>query len=354
MPTLRRNAPRAHRLATLLALVAVVPAHAQPLESWNEGAAKQAIVSFVARVTRDGGPDFVPPAERIAVFDNDGTLWVEQPIYTQFAFALDRVKALAPRHPEWKTTQPFEGVLENDTKAVLASGEKGLAELLAATHGGMTSDEFTRTVLDWIATAKHPKLGRPYTEAVYQPMLELLQYLRDHGFKTFVVSGGGVEFMRPWAERVYGIPPEQVVGSRGTLKYEVRDGKPVLVRLAEVDLVDDKAGKPVGIQQQIGRRPIVAVGNSDGDFEMLEWTTSAPGPRLGLIVHHDDAAREWAYDRGSPIGKLERTLDEAPKRGWVLIDMRDDWNTIYPFERDARPTVATPVPQSNPAAVRAR
>jgi phosphoglycolate phosphatase-like HAD superfamily hydrolase len=320
-------------IVVALWLAALETAVAQPLPSWNEGASKQAITAFVERVTRAGGRDFVPPAERIAVFDNDGTLWVEQPIYTQFAFAFDRVKALAPQHPEWRSTQPFKGVLENDTKAVLAEGERGLVQILAATHVGMTTDEFAKIVQDWLATAKHPMLDRPYTELVYQPMLEVLDYLRANGFKTFIVSGGGVEFMRPWAERVYGIPPEQVIGSRAKVSYGTRNGAPALARLPEIDFIDDRSGKPVGIHQAIGRRPLMAFGNSDGDFEMLEWTTSAPGPRFGLIVHHTDATREWAYDRNSPVGALERALDEAPKRGWILVDMQTDWRVIYPFER---------------------
>jgi hypothetical protein len=304
-----------------------------PLPSWNDGASRKAIVDFVARITREGGPDFVPAPERIATFDNDGTLWSEQPIYTQVAFALDRVKALASTHPEWKQKQPFKGVIEGDMEAVAATGERGLLEMVAATHAGNTTEEFETIVGDWIRTAKHPKTQRLYTEMVYQPMLELLAYLRANGFKTFVVSGGGVEFMRPWTERVYGIPPEQVIGSRAKVRYEVRGGVPVLLRLAEVDFVDDKAGKPVGIHQMIGRRPIAAFGNSDGDFEMLEWTTSAPGPRLGLIVHHTDGEREWAYDRASHIGTLARGLDEAPKRGWILADMKQDWKVIHAFQK---------------------
>ena len=303
------------------------------LASWNDGASKKAIVAFVSRVTQEGGPGFVPPAERIATFDNDGTLWAEQPIYVQFAFALDRVKELAPQHPEWKQKQPFKGVLEGDMKAVAASGERGLLEMMAATHVGNTTEEFEVIVRNWIASARHPTLKRPYTDLVYQPMLELLAYLRANGFKTFIVSGGGVEFMRPWVERVYGIPPEQVVGSRAKVKYQVRDGVPALRRLAEIDLVDDKAGKPVGIHQVIGRRPIAAFGNSDGDFEMLEWTTSGSGPRFGLIVHHTDAGREWAYDRTSHIGQLARGLDEASKRGWIVVDMKQDWKVIYPFQK---------------------
>jgi phosphoserine phosphatase len=308
-------------------------AQTDPLPSWNDGATRRAIVEFVGSVTRQGGSDFVQPAERIAVFDNDGTLWSEQPQYFQFLFALDRVKALAPEHPEWKTRQPFKGILEQDARALAASGEKGLAEVMAATHAGNTTEEFEGVVTNWIATAKHPKFNRPYTELVYQPMLALLAYLRANGFKTFIVSGGGVEFMRPWVERVYGIPPEQVVGSRAKVQYERRDGKPILRRLPAIDLVDDKAGKPVGIHQVIGRRPIAAFGNSDGDFEMLEWTTSGSGRRLGLIVYHTDAAREWAYDRQSHVGRLARALDEAPQRGWIVMDMKQDWKVIYPFQK---------------------
>jgi hypothetical protein len=304
-----------------------------PLPSWTDGASKKAIIDFINRVTQQGRADFVPPAERIATFDNDGTLWAEQPVYVQVAFALDRVKALAPQHPDWKERQPFKGVLEGDRQAIAASGERGLLEILAATHAGNTTDEFSAVVKDWIASAKHPTLGRPYTDLVYQPMLELLSYLRSNGFKAFIVSGGGVEFMRPWVERVYGIPPEQVVGSRVRMKYEVRNSVPVLLRLAEVDLIDDKAGKPVGIQQVIGRRPIAAFGNSDGDFEMLEWTTARAGPRFGLIVHHTDAEREWAYDRTSHIGQLARGLDEAPTRGWTVVDMKRDWRVINPFQK---------------------
>jgi phosphoserine phosphatase len=307
-------------------------AAADPLSSWNPGAAKDAIVTFVARVTREDGPDFVPPAERIATFDNDGTLWSEQPMYVQLAFALDRVQDLAPQHPEWRTKEPFKSVLAGDTEKALAGGERALAELIAATHSGVTTEEFDAIVRQWILTAHHPRSGRPYIEMVYQPMLELLAYLRANGFKTFIVSGGGADFIRPWAGDVYGIPPEQVVGSRAELKYEVRDGVPRIERLPAVDFVDDKASKPVGIQEQIGQRPIAAFGNSDGDFEMLEWTTSGPGPRLGMIVHHTDATRESAYDRDAPIGMLARALDEAPKRGWVVVDMKRDWKLIFPFD----------------------
>jgi len=307
-------------------------APADPLLSWNDGPAKKAIVEFVVRTTTPNGPDFVAPAERIAVFDNDGTLWAEHPIYFQVAFALDRIKAMAPSHPEWKSKQPFKGVLEGDMKAVMAT-EHGLAQIMAVSHSGNTTDEFASLVNEWMASATHPGTKRHYNEMVYQPMLEMLTYLRANGYKTFIVSGGGVEFMRPWVEETYGIPPEQIVGSRAKVKYEAKDGVPSLVRLPDVDFVDDKAGKPVGIHQVIGRRPTMAFGNSDGDFEMLEWTTSAKGPRLGVVVHHTDAVREWAYDRESHIGQLARGLDEGPKRGWVIVDMKNEWKVIYPFQR---------------------
>jgi hypothetical protein len=303
-----------------------------PLPSWNDGASRQAVVQFVTDVTTAGGPSFVPPAERIAVFDNDGTLWSEQPMYVQLAFVIDRVKAMAPQHPEWKKTQPFEGVLEGDLAAVAATGERGLVEMLMATHAGMTEAEFAKVASDWIATARHPKYGRPYTECVYQPMLELLAYLRASGFKTFIVSGGGIEFMRPWTGKVYGIPPEQVVGSSIKTKYELRDDGPVLVRQPGIDFIDDGPGKPVGIQEHIGRRPILAFGNSDGDEEMLEWTTIGHTPGLGLLVHHTDAEREAAYDRQSHFGKLDKALDEAPSRGWVVVDMKADWKRVFPDE----------------------
>lgn len=308
---------------------------ADPLPSWNDGKTKSAIIDFVHRVTDKESRDFVPEAERIATFDNDGTLWTEQPLYNQLVFAIDRVKALAPQHPEWKTKEPFASLLKGDLKAVAASGKKGLLEIIAATHAGMTIEEFDTTVQEWIRTTRHPKSGRLYTEMIYQPMLELLIYLRANGFKTFIVSGGGIEFMRPWTNRVYGIPPEQVVGSSLKLKFEMREGKPVLLKIAEIDLIDDKAGKPVGIQSHIGRRPIFAGGNSDGDLEMLQYTTIARDaqdtkPRMGIIVRHTDAKREWAYDRNSHIGKLDKALDEAPKRGWVVIDMKKDWAEIYP------------------------
>jgi haloacid dehalogenase-like hydrolase len=308
-------------------------AKADPLPSWNDTAPKKAIVAFVERVTKEGSSDFIPVPERIAVFDNDGTLWCEQPAYFQAMFVFDRVKALAPEHPEWKEKEPFASILKGDIKGVAASGEKGLMELLAATHTGMTTDEFTRTVKDWIATAKHPKTGKPYTEMIYQPMLELLTYLRANDFKTFIVSGGGIEFMRPWTEKVYGISPEQVVGSSGKLKFEIRDGKPVLVKLPEIHLIDDKEGKPVGIQSHIGRRPVMAFGNSDGDLQMLQWTTAGSGPRFALIVHHDDAAREFAYDRASHVGKLDKAWDEAKAKGWTVVSMKDDWAAIFPPDK---------------------
>jgi phosphoglycolate phosphatase-like HAD superfamily hydrolase len=321
------------RLTVVLVMVLVCawPAlAADPLPSWNDGNARAAILSFVARVTTHGGPAFVPPAERIAVFDNDGTLWGEQPMYFQAFFVFDRVKALAPQHPEWKAKEPFASVLKGDVTSALAGGERALLEMAMATHAGTTTEGFERIVGDWIATAKHPKTGRLYTEMVYQPMLELLAYLRANGFKTFIVSGGGIEFMRPWAERVYGVPPEQVIGSSVKARYEVRDGRPVLLRLPELNFIDDKEGKPVGIQQHIGRRPIAAFGNSDGDFQMLEWTTAGPGPRLALLVHHDDATREAAYDRESAIGRLARGLDEAGRRGWVVASIARDWKTVFP------------------------
>jgi phosphoglycolate phosphatase-like HAD superfamily hydrolase len=316
--------------SALLGALALTSALADPLPSWNEGPTKASITAFVGKVVTEGSPGHVPPAERIAVFDNDGCLWAEQPMYFQAFFIFDRIKALAPQHPEWKDKEPFASVLKGDMKAALAGGEHALLEMVMATHAGMTTEEFEKAVTDWLATAKHPKTGKPFTEMVYQPMLELLAYLRANGFKTFIVSGGGIEFMRPWTEKVYGIPPEQVIGSSGGLKYELRDGVPVIVKTPELNHNDDKEGKPVGIQRHIGRRPIFAAGNSDGDFQMLEWTTTGKGPRLAMIVHHDDAERESAYDRESHIGKLARGLDEGPARGWSIISMKDDWKTIHP------------------------
>lgn len=303
-----------------------------PLPSWNEGATKQSIIDFVKAVTTEGSSDFVPVPERIATFDNDGTLWSEQPLYFQFLFALDQVKVMAPKHPEWKTKEPFKSILAGNLKGALAGGEKSLLAVLGATHTGMSTDEFNASVKAWTDTARHPKLKRLYTECVFQPMLELLTYLRANGFKTFIVSGGTIDFMRVWTERVYGIPPEQVVGTSFKLKYQLVDEKPVLMRTQNIALLDDKEGKPVGIHDHIGRIPIAAFGNSDGDFQMLEYTTSAPGKRFGLIVHHDDETREWAYDRQSKIGTLSKGLDEAPKRGWVIVSMKNDWKKIFPFE----------------------
>jgi len=326
LPLLRRLVAAC---ATTLLLASSVIAQADPLPSWNDGAAKARIVGFVQAVTTEGSKDYVPPADRIAVFDNDGTLWAEQPAYFQLLFAIDRVRALAPKHPEWKTKQPFKAVLDGDMKTLAAAGEKGVLELVMATHAGMTTDEFAAVVRDWLATARHPKLGRPYTDLVYRPMLEVLAYLRANGFKTYIVSGGGIEFVRVFSEARYGIPPEQVVGSSVKTKYEVRDGKPVIVRLPEIDFIDDKAGKPVGIHKFIGKRPIAAFGNSDGDFEMLEYTNAGRGARLAMIVHHDDADREYAYDRKSGVGRLDRGLDEAGKRGWTVISMKDDWRQVF-------------------------
>lgn len=319
-------------LATLVLSTSLVLAK-DVLPSWNDGATRQAILSFVGRVTDKNSPDFVPPAERIATFDNDGTLWAEQPLYFQLAFAIDRVKALAPQHPEWKDKEPFASLLKGDLKGVLAGGEHAIAQIIMVSHAGMTSEEFEQIVTDWIDTAKHPKTDQLYKDMTYKPMQELLDYLRANGFKTFIVSGGGIEFMRPWTETTYGIPPEQVVGSSIKTKFEMRDGKPVLERLPEINFIDDKAGKPVGIQMHIGRRPIAAFGNSDGDLEMLQWTTAGTGARFGLIVHHTDAEREWAYDRKSHIGKLDKALDEAKANGWTVVDMKNDWKQVFSFER---------------------
>jgi phosphoglycolate phosphatase-like HAD superfamily hydrolase len=309
-------------------------AQADPLPSWNDGAVKSSITSFVLRVTTPGAPDFVPVDQRIATFDNDGTLWSEQPIYFQVAFAIDRVKAMAAQRSEWKDRQPFKAVIEGDMAALAAGGEKALLEIMAATHTGLTVEEFHKIVAEWIATARHPRFNRPYTDLVYQPMLELLAYLRANGFKTFVVSGGGIEFMRPWMEKVYGIPPEQVVGSSGVTKFELRpDGTPVLLKEPKMEFVDDGPGKPVGINRFIGRRPILAYGNSDGDQQMLQWTAAGDGLRFMGIVHHDDAEREWAYDRQSHVGRLDKALDEGLRRGWAVTSMKRDWKRVFPFEK---------------------
>ena len=321
-------------LPVLGASARFTPAQAQVsgnwLPSWSDGPAKDSIIQFVSRVT--SGPDFIPEDQRIATFDNDGTLWIEQPMYIQLAFALDRVKAMAPLNPDWKKRQPFRAVLESNMKAVMKSGERGLMEIIAATHAGMTTAEFEKIVSDWLATARDRRWNRPYTELVYQPMLELLAYLRANGFKTFIVSGGGIEFMRPWTERIYGVPPQQVVGSSIKTRFEMRDGQPVLFRLPQVNFIDDKAGKPIGINEHIGRRPIAAFGNSDGDLEMLQWTTLSGGPRLGLIVHHTDAEREYAYDRKSEFGRLDKALDAAAINKWTVVSMKTDWKRIFAYQ----------------------
>lgn len=330
-----------HRTCTCLAslacvtLLAALPLRAQDaLPSWNDVASKRALLEFASDVSTPGGPNFVPKAERVAVFDNDGTLWAEQPMYFQLAFALDRVKVLAPQHPEWEQLEPFASLLEGNLAGALAGGEKALLQIVMATHAGMTTDEYAALVSDWIVSARHPSTGRLYTEMVYQPMLELLTLLRAHGFKTYIVSGGGIDFMRVFAERVYGVPPEQVIGSQGKLSFELRDdGQAVLLRLPELASLNDKDVKPVNIQQHIGRRPIAAFGNSDGDLAMLQYATSGPGLRLGLIVHHTDAEREWAYDRQSHIGRLDKALDAAGPAGWTVVDMQADWAEIFPQAR---------------------
>jgi len=322
------------RILTILLLTLTFPlslaAVADPLPSWKDTPAKQRITDFVDAVTTEGSEDFVSTPERIAVFDNDGALWVEQPMYTQLAFVLDRLAEMASEHPEWQEQQPFKAALEGDKQALGEAGMEGLMTLLMATHAGMTSAEFAELAHDWIGTARHPRFERPYTELVYQPMLELLQYLRENGFKTYIASGGGIAFMRPWTEQVYDIPPEQVIGSQIKLTYEVRDGEPVIVRKPEIAFIDDKAGKPVGIQRHIGRRPVLAFGNSDGDYQMLEWTTAGPGARLGLLLHHDDAEREYAYDRDGHIGRLDQGLDDAAEKGWEIISMKRDWRAVFP------------------------
>jgi hypothetical protein len=324
---------RSRLLAAGLALLCVLGAPARaadPLPSWNDGPSKARIIGFVEAVTDRTGKDFVPEPERVAVFDNDGTLWTEQPAYVQLMFAIDRARAMAAANPQLKSRAPFAAAVDGDMKRLAAGGERGLMQLVMVTHAGMTSDEFTRIVKEWLAGARHPTLKRRYTDLVYQPMLEVLAYFRANGFRTYIVSGGGVEFVRAFSEERYGVPPQQVIGSSIRARYEVRDGRPVIVRLPEIDFVDDKAGKPVGIHRFIGQRPIAAFGNSVGDFEMLEWTTAGSGARLGVIVHHDDAEREFAYDRDSSVGRLARALDEAPRRGWTVTSMKRDWKAIYP------------------------
>jgi len=327
---MKRNAITFFLTVILLGLCSHAAIAADPLPSWHESAAKQAIITFVKAVTDESSADFVPVDGRIATFDNDGTLWSEKPIYFQLQFAIDKVKELAPQHPEWKEQQPFKAVLEDDIKDLIASGKHGLLKLIMATHSGMTTDEFVKEVHNWLQVAKHPRFNRPYDELVYQPMLELLRYLRANGFKTFIVSGGGIEFMRAFAEKVYGVPPEQVVGSSIKTKFEIRSGKPVLVRLPGIDFIDDKDGKPVGINQFIGRRPIAAFGNSDGDLQMLQWTAADKTKSFCLLVHHTDAKREWAYDRDSAVGRLDKALDIAHERKWTVVDIKNDWKIIYP------------------------
>jgi phosphoglycolate phosphatase-like HAD superfamily hydrolase len=329
MKTGRTHPIIAAALLGALAFTSTIARAADALPSWNDGKTKQAIVDFVAKVTKEGSPDFVPVAERIATFDNDGTLWAEQPLYFQFLFALDRVKALAPQHPEWATQKPFASLLKGDLKGALAGGDHALLAIVGATVAGLTTDEYQTVVKDWLATAKNPKTGLLFTEMTYQPMVELLAYLRANGFKTFIVSGGGVEFMRAFAEQAYGVPPEQIIGSSGKLKFDLRDGKPVLIKLPELNFYDDREAKAVAIQTFIGRRPIAAFGNSDGDLAMLQWTCGAPGPRFCLFVHHTDADREWAYDRNSSIGKLDKGLDEAAADGWTVVDMKADWAKVF-------------------------
>lgn len=320
-------------LPTLLLLAGSVHAlAADTLASWNDGPTKTSITDFVERVTEEGSADFIPVAERVAVFDNDGTLWAEQPLYFQLFFALDRVKAMAPDHHEWKTQEPFASLLKGDVKGALAGGKHAILEIVMATHSGMSSDEFDTIVRDWIKTAKHPKSGKLYTEMVYQPMLELLGYLRANGFRTYIVSGGGIDFMRPWTEEIYGIPPEQVVGSSGKTSFEIREGKGVIMRIPEVNFIVDKAGKPVGIHQHIGRRPVMAFGNSDGDLQMLQWTCTRQGPSFCAYVHHTDGKREWAYDKDSSIGRLAKGMDEAKARSWTVIDMSEDWGKVFAYD----------------------
>jgi phosphoglycolate phosphatase-like HAD superfamily hydrolase len=320
-------------LALLFAATTAALAADDPLPSWNDGAAKASIIAFVDKVTTDGSPDFVPVEARIATFDNDGTLWSEQPMYFQIAFAVDRLKVLAAADPAIAENATVKAVLSGDRAQLAAIGEKGLLEIVAMTHAGMSVDDFTAIVRAWLASARHPRFDRPYTDLVYQPMLELLAYLRERGFKTFIVSGGGIDFMRPWAPAAYGIPPEQIVGSSGKTQWQLVGDRPSIMKLPEVDFIDDGPGKPLGIERFIGRRPVFAAGNSDGDLQMLQWTTLDSGPRFALIVHHTDAVREWVYDRDSVVGRLDKALDEAPKRGWLLVDMKNDWKVIYPFEK---------------------
>jgi phosphoserine phosphatase len=325
-------------LLAILCLYACTPSREQqetiqtdPLPSWNEGNTKQAIIDYVMDVTKEESENFIPVSDRIATFDNDGNLWSEQPMYFQLLFAMDRIKVLAPEHPEWKTQQPFKAVLDNDMKELSKYEVPGILELVMGSHAGMTTEEFEAIVKDWLATARHPRFDRPFTDLVYQPMLELLQYLRDHDFKTFIVSGGGIEFMRPWVEEGYGIPPDQVVGSSIKTEFDYNNGNPVIKRLPEMDFIDDKEGKPIGIHKFIGKKPVFASGNSDGDLQMMQWTASNKYKSFMLYLHHTDGDREWAYDRESHIGRLDKGLDEAKEKGWTVIDMKEDWKIIYPY-----------------------
>ncbi len=331
-------------MVILIACLALNALAADPLPSWREGATKKAILQFVTEATKEGGPNFVPVPERIAVFDNDGTLWAEQPMYFQFLFSVDRLRQLAPRHPEWQTNQLLAPALHGDFTNVISAGVKGFLDFTDILHAGMTPDEFDKAVKDWLATARHPRFQRPYTDLAYQPMLELLAYMRDNGFETFVVSGGGTEFMRAFAEKVYGIPPERIIGSRVQSKFEMRDGHAVITRLPELAFIDNKEGKAIAIADLIGRRPIAAFGNSDSDLEMLYWTASGPGPRLCLFVHHDDAEREWAYDRHSIVGRLDKGLDEAKARNWIVVSMKNDWNRVFAFQTNSAPSLPPATP----------
>lgn len=301
-----------------------------PLPSWNDGASKDKILQFVEKTTDSSNPDFVPESKRIAVFDNDGTLWAENPVYFQLFYAIDFIKKHSPEHPDWSKNPTLKAILEDDLQTALAGGEKALAEIVMVSHAGMTEDEFTASVKEWIQTSKHPQTGKAYNQMIYYPMVELMEYLRENGYKTFIVSGGGIDFIRAWAEETYGIPPYQVVGSSLKAEYTDVDGKNQIVKLPELNFYDDKAGKPVGIHQHIGEKPIMAFGNSDGDYEMLEYTTQSPGPRLGVYIHHTDSVREYAYDRNSLVGQLVRGLDNAEANGWLLVDMANDWKIVYP------------------------
>jgi hypothetical protein len=332
-------------LLSIFAAPAPLGATADPLPSWRDSASKRQIIAFVDRVTRAGSPDFVPPAARIATFDNDGTLWCEQPVYVQEQFAIDRVRELAPQHPEWRHQHPFQEVLDGRAQT-LAKLDDGLFDLMTATHAGLTPEQFEQIVRKWLATTRHPRFGRPYTDLTYAPMVELLAYLRANGFKTYIVSGGSLDFMRPWTERAYGIPPEQVIGSSVAVKLEAPGGRPTLTREPRLDFVANRAGKAIGIWRDIGRRPVAAFGNSDGDEQMLAWTASGAGPRLAVLVHHTDSVREWAYDRKSPIGRLDQALDEAHAKGWVVVDMARDWKRVFAF--DAAPPLAEPPAPPHP------